>query len=93
MVDCKVDWPAGALTRAGHLNLHIILVAFTIKLYVHLVKHFMILGLADGVTLSDRVEFFEKHRLNRLSSEMEQDCPCFRYITFIDIHEVKLVDI
>ena len=53
----------------------------------------MILGLADGVTLSDRVEFFEKHRLNRLSAEMEQDCPCFRYITFIDIHEVKLVDI
>ena len=53
----------------------------------------MILGLTDGVTLSDRVEFFKKHRLNRLSAEMEQDCPCFRYITFINIHEVKLVDI
>ena len=24
---------------------------------------------------------------------MEQDCPCFGHIAFIDIHEVKLVDI
>ena len=51
------------------------------------------LGLANCVTLSNAIEFFKQHTLQRLRPKVEQYRPRLRNRLLVYVYEVELVDV
>ena len=51
MIKGDVNGPSSALAGASHFKLKVILVALVVELKVNLIKNFMVLCLANGITL------------------------------------------